>query len=112
WGILSTREEFLKEHPDLVKRVLAVYEEARKYSLANYGELKAAFVAATKLPESVVDKQLKERTDINYSTIGKPQYDSILAAGVALQEAGVIGKDVDVKGALESLIYSGAPLIN
>src|SRR6187401_442175 len=29
WGILSTRIEFLKDHPDLVKRVIAVYEEAR-----------------------------------------------------------------------------------
>ena len=40
WGILNVREEFLKDHPDLVKRVLAVYEEARKYSLANYDEQK------------------------------------------------------------------------
>ena len=40
WGILNVREEFLKDHPDLVKRVLAVYEEARKYSLANYDEVK------------------------------------------------------------------------
>src|SRR6476659_5178490 len=38
WGILNVREEFLKDHPELVKRVLAVYEEARKYSLANYDE--------------------------------------------------------------------------
>jgi len=28
----------LKDHPDLVRRVLAVYEEARKYSLANPAE--------------------------------------------------------------------------
>ena len=42
WGILNVREEFLKDHPDLVKRVLAVYEEARKYSLANYDEDEAA----------------------------------------------------------------------
>ena len=112
WGILSTREEFLRDHPDLVKRVLKVYEEARKYSLANYGELQKAFIAATKLPANVVDKQLKERTDLTHSTIGKPQYDSILAAGIALQEAGVIAKNVDVKATLDSLIYSGAPLIN
>ncbi len=112
WGILSTREEFLKDHPDLVKRVLAVYEQARKESIANYAELKSAFIAATKLPDAVVDKQLKERTDITHSTIGKPQYDSILAAGIALQEAGVIAKTVDVKGAVDSLIYTGAPLIN
>src|ERR671937_2004129 len=44
WGILNVREQFLKDHPDLVKRVLAVYEEARKYSLANYDELKKTFI--------------------------------------------------------------------
>src|SRR6202011_4520656 len=40
WGILNVREEFLKDHPDLVQRTLAVYEEARKYSLAHPDELK------------------------------------------------------------------------
>src|ERR1700761_9462187 len=45
WGILNVREEFLKDHPDLVQRVLAVYEEARKFSLANYAEEKKAFQA-------------------------------------------------------------------
>src|SRR5689334_12057461 len=39
WGILNGREEFIKDHPDVTKRVLAAYEEARKYSLANYDEL-------------------------------------------------------------------------
>src|SRR3569833_1356606 len=53
WGILSTRIEFLKDHPDLVKRVIAVYEEARKYSLANYDEEKKAFQAATKLSDAI-----------------------------------------------------------
>ncbi|HET9686457.1 MAG TPA: aliphatic sulfonate ABC transporter substrate-binding protein, partial [Pseudolabrys sp.] len=38
WGILNVREEFARQHPDLVKRVLAVYEEARKYSLGHYDE--------------------------------------------------------------------------
>ncbi len=63
WGILNVREQFLKDHPDLVQRVLAIYEEARKYSLANYDEVKRTFIAVTKLPDAVVDKQLKERTE-------------------------------------------------
>ena len=104
WGILNVREEFLKDHPDLVKRVLAVYEEARKYSLANYDELKQVFIAATKLPDAVVDKQLKERTELTHSKIGAPQRESILAAGLALQQAGVIKADVDVKATVDALI--------
>ena len=58
------REQFLKDYPDVVRRVLAVYEEARKYSLANYDDLKKTFIAVTKLPEAVVDKQHKERTEL------------------------------------------------
>src|SRR5256884_4759853 len=30
WGILNVREEFAKEHPDTVRRVISAYEEARK----------------------------------------------------------------------------------
>jgi len=104
WGILNVREEFAREHPDVVRRVLAIYEEARSFSLDNYGELKRVFMAATKLPESVVDKQLKERTDLTHGKIGAPQRESILAAGLALQQAGVIAANVDVKAAVDGLI--------
>jgi sulfonate transport system substrate-binding protein len=104
WGILNAREEFLKDQPDIARRVLAVYEEARKYALGHYGELKNDFIAVTKLPENVVDKQLKERTELTHSKIGPAQRDSILEAGLALQKAGVIGANVDVKKAVDDLI--------
>jgi sulfonate transport system substrate-binding protein len=104
WGILNVREAFAKEHPDAVRRVLAVYEEARKEALANYDELKRVFIAATKLPENVVDKQLKERTELTHSRIGAPQRESILAAGLALQQAGVVPANVDVAASLDALI--------
>jgi sulfonate transport system substrate-binding protein len=104
WGILNVREAFAKDNPDLVRRVLAVYEEARKYALSHYDEVKADFITVTKLPEAVVDKQLKERTELIHSKIGAAQRDSILAAGVALQQAGVIKPEVDVKKTLDELI--------
>ena len=110
WGILNVREPFLKEHPDVVRRVLATYEDARKYSLADYDDLKKTFVGVTKLPDAVADKQLKERTDLSFSRIGAPQRESILAAGLALQQAGVIDAKVDVKAALDALIDDQVPL--
>jgi sulfonate transport system substrate-binding protein len=110
WGILNVREPFLKDHPDIVRRVLATYEEARKYAVANYDELRKSLVAATKLPDAVVDKQLKERTDLTYSRIGAPQRESILAAGLALQQAGVIDARADVKATLDALIDDQVPL--
>jgi sulfonate transport system substrate-binding protein len=110
WGILNVREQFLKDHPDVVRRVLAVYEEARKYSVANYDDLKKALIGATRLPEAVVDKQLKERTELTHSRIGAPQRESILAAGLALQQASVIPAKVDVKATLDALIDDQVPL--
>lgn len=104
WGILNVRAAFAQDHPDTVRRVLAIYEDARKYALANYDDLKRVFIAATRLPEAVVDKQLKERTELTHARVGAPQRDSILAAGLALQQAGVVPANVDVPAALEALI--------
>jgi sulfonate transport system substrate-binding protein len=110
WGILNVRQEFLKDHPDVVQRTLAVYEEARKYSLANPAEVKRVFIAATKLPDAVVEKQLKERTELTHNRIGAAQRDSILAAGLALQQAGVLPASVDMKAAVNDLIDDRVPI--
>jgi sulfonate transport system substrate-binding protein len=104
WGILNVREEFAKKHPELVQRVLGVYEEARRWSLANPQEVKKIFADFTKLSPAVVDRQIDTRTELTHSVIGEPQRESILAAGVALQQAGVIPANVDVKAAVDDLI--------
>src|SRR2546428_515164 len=104
WGILNVREEFAKDHPDIVRRVISAYEEARKYSLANYDELKKVFIGVTGLDGPVVDKQLKERAELTHNKVGPAQRESILEAGIALQKAGVIGGSVDVKKSVDDLI--------
>jgi sulfonate transport system substrate-binding protein len=98
------REEFAKDHPDIVRRVISAYEEARKYSLANYDELKKIFIGVTGLDGPVVDKQLKERTELTHNKVGPAQRESILEAGLALQKAGVIGASIDVKKSVNELI--------
>jgi sulfonate transport system substrate-binding protein len=103
WGILNVSESFAKGNPALVSKVLKAYEEARAYALANPAELKKSLVSYTKLPEPVIDRQL-ERTELTHSTIGQPQIDTILAAGLALQEAGVIPAGTDVRAAVDSLV--------
>lgn len=104
FGILNVREQFLKDNPEIVRRVLATYEVARKYSIAHYDELKADFIGVTKLPDVVVDKQLKERTDLSFSKIGAQQREAILEAGFALQKAGVIAASADVKKNVDDLL--------
>ena len=104
WGILNVRDEFAKKHPEIVQRVLGVYEEARRWSLQNPQELKKIFVDFTKLPPAVVDRQIDTRTELTHSVIGEPQRESILAAGLALQQAGVVPANVDVKATVDDLI--------
>ncbi len=106
WGVLNVRESFANDHPDIVKRVLATYEKAREWSLGHPDDLRKLLVTATKLPDAVIAKQLNERTDLTYSKIGQPQRDTILAAGLALQQAGVIKPEVDVSASIDGLIDS------
>ncbi|NTI30779.1 aliphatic sulfonate ABC transporter substrate-binding protein [Rhizobium rhizogenes] len=103
WGVLNTTETFATEHPDIVKRVIAVYEQARADAIANPAALKAALVEAAKLPDDVIAKQL-ERTDVSQSTIGDLQRDTISKAGIALQSAGVLPADVDIQKVTNELI--------
>jgi sulfonate transport system substrate-binding protein len=103
WGILNVREEFAKEHPEIVSRVIAAYEEARKKATAEPDVLKAALVEVTKLPDTVIARQL-ERTDLSHSKIGDDQRATIEAAGLALQQAGVLKPEVDVKATVGDLI--------
>jgi sulfonate transport system substrate-binding protein len=104
YGILNASEDFLSKYPDLARRVLAVYEDARKDCLAHYDDEKRVFMDVTKLPEAVVDVQLKERTELTFNRIGTEQRNTILQAGLALQQAGVIKPDVDVKKTLDDLV--------
>jgi sulfonate transport system substrate-binding protein len=103
WGVLNTTETFASEHPEIVKRVIAVYEQARAHAIADPAALKAALVEAAKLPDDVIAKQL-ERTDISQSTIGDLQRDTISKAGIALQSAGVLPTDVDIQKVTNELI--------
>ena len=104
WGILNVREEFANANPALVQRVLKVYEQGRRWALANPDEVTKLLSQAAKIPENVAAKQLKERTELTHSAIGKPQRDSILAAGLALQKAGVIDAKVNVEQVVNELI--------
>nr|USU34433.1 aliphatic sulfonate ABC transporter substrate-binding protein [Methylobacterium sp. OTU13CASTA1] len=103
WGVLDVREDFAKDHPDLVATVIAAYERARTYALANPAAVQAALIAATKLPEAVIARQLT-RTDLSQPAIGPVQAASIRAAGLALQQAGVIPARTDVAAAVDGLI--------
>jgi len=104
YGILNVREDFASKYPSIVKRVLKVYEDNRKYSLANKEDLKKSLIKSVKLKDAVAQKQLNERTDITNPFIGDKQINTFLAAGNILQKIGVIKDSISIKDVVNDLV--------
>jgi sulfonate transport system substrate-binding protein len=103
YGVLNVREEFARQYPAYVERVLAAYERARLWALQNPEEFHKLFAGNAKLDDSVVTKVL-ERTDLTNSTIGDNQRQVIIAAGGVLKQNNVINSATDVSATVNNLI--------
>jgi sulfonate transport system substrate-binding protein len=105
YGVLNVREEFAKQYPAYVERVLAVYEKGRQWAIENPNELRQILAKEAKLSDAVAAKQL-ERTDFSNAKIGDEQRNTISAAGDVLKKSGVIKDSVDVTQTVSELIDS------
>lgn len=103
YGVLNVREEFAKQYPAYVTRVIEAYEKARADALASPEELKAALIKEAKLDDDVA-KAVLARTDISSSAIGDVQKQAIAPAGDVLKKTGVIKAEIDVNGTVDALI--------
>ena len=106
YGILNVRESFAKDHPELVKRVLAVYEQARLWTLDHRSEARQILAAEAKLTDAVVAK-VWERTDFTSSAIGPIQREAIRASGDILKQSQVIDPGTDIDRVVADLIDPG-----
>lgn len=103
YGVLNVREEFAKQYPGYVKKVIAAYEKARIWSQKNPAEFKAILARDAKLNDAVATRVL-ERTDITDPVIGEKQITTISAAGDVLKKSGIIKAEVDVPALVKALI--------
>jgi sulfonate transport system substrate-binding protein len=106
YGILNVRESFAKEHPELVKRVLAVYEQARLWTLDHQTEARQILATEAKLTDAVAAK-VWERTDFTQSAIGPTQRETIHASGDILKQSQVIDPGTDIDRVVADLIDPG-----
>ena len=103
YGVLNVREAFAKDHPDLVKRVLAVYEKARLWTLANPSEARQILANAAHLPDAVA-KKVWERQDFTNSVLGPEQRATIGASGETLKKSQLIDAEVNIDQVVNDLI--------
>jgi sulfonate transport system substrate-binding protein len=103
YGVLNVREEFAKQYPAYVERVLAAYEKARLWAIQNPEEFRKLFAGAAKLDDQVVTKVL-QRTDLSNPIIGDAQKQVIAASGDVLKQNNVISGSADVMATVDNLI--------
>jgi len=103
YGVLNVREEFARQYPAYVKRVLAAYEKARLWAIQNPAEFLALYGRDAKINDAIAAKVL-ERTDISNSGLGDEQKKVIAASGDVLKKSGVISSSTDVAGTVNDLI--------
>lgn len=103
YGVLNVREDFAAAHPDIIERVLTVYEKARIWSRAHPVALRAILARAEKQSDAVVARQL-ERNDLSSGLIGARQRNAIVAAGEVLKVTGAMPADTDVDKVAAALI--------
>jgi sulfonate transport system substrate-binding protein len=104
YGILNVREAFAKRYPELVRRVLAAYEQARLYAISHPDELLAELVDAAGVSPEVAHIQLVERTDLSTPAIGSEHRATFTSTAEVLRRIGIIDTSVDVHATLDSWI--------
>ena len=104
YGLLNVREAFAASNPDIVRRVLAIYEKARLYALAHGDELRADLVEAASVSDAVALKQLGERTDLSQPLLGDEHRATLVASAAVLRKIGLIEANVDPQAVVDGLL--------
>jgi sulfonate transport system substrate-binding protein len=104
YGILNVREVFAKRNPEVVRRVLAVYERARIYAIAHPDELAAELVDAAGVSQEVAHIQLAQRTNLSTPAIGGEHRATFTSTGEVLRRIGIIDASVDIRATLDSWV--------
>lgn len=103
YGTLNVRSEFAEQHPEVVEKVIEVYEKARKWVVENPEEAAEILAKEADMPLEVAKKSL-ERNDFSDPIPGEKQIEALNAAGEVLQAENVINENVDVEKIVNELI--------
>ncbi|ERS81085.1 hypothetical protein Q672_07150 [Marinobacter sp. EVN1] len=104
YGFLNVNEAFLEEHPETVRRVISVYEQAREWVLNNPDQAAEILAEAANLPVDVAKVQLTERTILNQPLPSQQHIDDLTGAAPILAAEGLVRPGTDVTSAITRLI--------
>ena len=103
YSVLSVTETFAKQQPELIKQVIAAYEEARQWAVAHPEETAKLLAEEAKLPLEVAKLQLS-RTDFSKPLPGAEQVAALKAAAPILLDEQLVRPGTDVTAVVDQLI--------
>ena len=112
YGFLNVREDFLARHPDAVHRVIAAYERARLWTIANTAEAARILSEEAKVSLQVALLQLKLRTDLSNPWPSAEHVHALQAASPILQAEALVKPGTDLNRTVLDLVdtrFAGKP---
>ena len=104
YGFLNVREDFLKRHPEDVKRVIGHYERARLWIQANTTEAARILADEAKVDLQVALLQLKLRTDLTQPLPSQQHVQALQAAAPILLDEALVKPGSDLRAVIASLV--------
>ena len=104
YGTLNALESFIAEHPDVVERVLALYERGRQWALQHPDELAQILSEAAKLDLEIARKVLRERVAFPDPVPGEALHSTLSEIVPLIRKENLVPSSADLDGALETLL--------
>jgi len=104
YGFLNVREDFLAKSPNEVKLVLAAYERARTWILANTTEAARILAEEAKVSLQVALLQIKLRTDLSNPQPSAEHVKALQAAAPILLDEGLVKPGTDLARVVTELV--------
>jgi sulfonate transport system substrate-binding protein len=103
WGLLNAREDFIREHPEQLARVLKVYEQARVWIAAHPDDTAKIVSEESKVSLAVAKLQLS-RNDFSHPQPGAQQIAALKAAAPILVDEQLVKSGTDLNQVIDALI--------
>ena len=104
YGFLNVREEVLERHPQEVHRVIAGYERARQWILANTTEAAKILAEEAKVSLPVALLQIKLRTDLGHPLPTAEHVKALQAAAPILLDEQLVKPGIDLNRTVLELV--------
>jgi len=104
YGTLNALESFIAEHPDVVERVLALYERGRRWALEHPDELTRILSDAAKLDLEIARKVLSERVSFPDPVPGDTLHTTLDTLVPLIRKENLVQSGADPERALAVLI--------